>query len=58
MIKKLPIGEFKGIKKGQFLKFDEEFIKCYDENSEKRFISEASVEYPKLLGMLDIDLPF
>ena len=31
------------------LKFHEEFIKCYDEDSDKGYILEVDVEYPKHL---------
>ena len=36
-------------------KFDEDFIKNYDEDSNKRYILEVDVEYPKNLHG---DLPF
>ena len=38
-------------------KFDEEFIKNYDEDSNKGYILEVDVKYPKDLHNLDIDLP-
>ena len=37
---------------------DEDFIKDYDENSDKRYILEVDVEYPKNLHDLHSDLPF
>ena len=40
------------------LKFDEDFIKNYDEDSDNGYIFEADVEYPKNLHNLRIDLPF
>ena len=40
------------------LKFNEEFIKNYDEDSDKRYILEVYVEYPKNLNYLHRDLPF
>ena len=58
MIKKLPIGEFKRIQKCEFLMFDEELIKNYDENSDEGFLYEIDAEYPKIIGMAHIDLPF
>ena len=41
-----------------FLKFNEEFIKNYDEDSDKRNILEVDVEYPKNSNDLHSDLPF
>ena len=39
-------------------KFDEPFIKNYDENSYKGYFLEVDVEYPKNLFSLHSDLPF
>ena len=39
-------------------KFDEEFIKNYDEDSHKGHILEVDVKYPKDLHNLHSDLPF
>ena len=39
-------------------KFDEEFIKNYDEDRNKGYIFEVDVEYPKDLHNLHSDLPF
>ena len=39
-------------------KIDEDFIKNYDENSDKGHILEADVEYSKNLHDLHSDLPF
>ena len=38
--------------------FDENFIKNYDENSNKGHILEVDAEYPKNLFNLHSDLPF
>ena len=58
MCKKLPISDLKWIEKDDLLKFDENFIKNYDGNSDKGNILEVDVEYPKSLHMLHSDSPF
>ena len=50
MSQKLPIDSFKWVK--DLLKFNESFIKNYDENSDKGYILEVDVEYPKNLHKL------
>ena len=45
MSQKLPVNGFKWIKR--LSKFDELFIKNYDENSDKGYILDVDVEYPK-----------
>ena len=40
------------------LKFNEDFIKNYDEDTDKGSILEVDVEYPKNLHDLHSDLPF
>ena len=40
------------------LKFNEDFIKNYDDDSEKGYIFEVDVEYPRNLRDLHSDLPF
>ena len=40
------------------LKFNEDFIKNYDEDSDKRYILEVGVKYPKDLHDLHSYLPF
>ena len=42
----------------KLLKFNEDFIKNFDEDSGKGYISEVDVEYPKNLHDLHSDLPF
>ena len=39
-------------------KFDEDFIKNYDGDSNKGYTLEVDVEYPKVLYKLHSDLPF
>ena len=58
MSQKLPVDNFKWIEKDNLLKFDENFIKNYDENSDKGYILEVDIEYPKNLHKLHSDLPF
>ena len=40
------------------LKFNEDFIKSYDEDSDKWYILEVDVKYPKSLHDVHSDLPF
>ena len=56
MYQKLLVNGFKWVK--NVSKFDEDFIKDYDENSNKGYILEVDVEYPKNLLNPHGDLPF
>ena len=56
MSQKLPVNGFKW--KKNMSKFNEEFIKNYDEDSDKGYILEVDVKYPKKLHGLHEDLPF
>ena len=56
MIQKLPVDGFG--REENISKFNEDFIKNYDEDSNKGYILEADVEYPKNLHDLHSDLPF
>ena len=47
MSQKLPVDGFKS--ENNILKFNEDFIKNYDEDSDKGYIPEVDVEYPKNL---------
>ena len=52
----LPGNGFKW--KKNVSKFDEDFIKNYNENSNKEYILEVDIEYPKNLLNFHGDLPF
>ena len=56
MPQKLPVSGFKW--KKYILKFNEDFIKNYDEYSDKVYTLEVDVKYPKDLHGLPEDLPF
>ena len=53
---KLPVDGFKW--KRNISKFSEDFIKNFDEDSDKGYILEVDVEYAKNLHDLHSDLPF
>ena len=56
MSQKLPVNGFKW--EENIHKFNEEYIKNYDEDSNKGYFLEVDVEYPKHLFNLHSDLPF
>ena len=56
MSQKMAVDGFKW--KKNMLTFNEEFIKNYDDDSDKGYILEVDVEYPKDLQDLHSDLPF
>ena len=58
MSQKLPVDGFKWVEEDDLLKFNESFIKNYDENCDKGYILEVDVEYPKNLHKLHSDLSF
>ena len=58
MSQKLPVDGFKWIEKDNLSKFDEKFIKNYNENSDKGYILKVDVEFRKNLHKLHSDLPF
>ena len=56
MSQKLPVDGFKWVK--DLSQFNEDFIKNYDENSNKGYLLEVDVEYLKKLFNLRKDLSF
>ena len=58
MSQKLPVDGFKWIEEDDISKFDEKFMKNYDENSDIGYVLEIDVEYLKSLHKLHSDLPF
>ena len=53
---KLPVNNFEWMT--DISKFNEDFIKKYNENSDKGYILEVDTDYPKKLSKLHSDLPF
>ena len=58
MSQKLPIYGFKWVEEDDLSKFNESFIKNYDENSGKGYILEIDAEHSKNLHKLHSDLLF
>ena len=58
MSQKLPVNDFKWIKKEELSKFNEDFIKNYDENGNIGYFLEVDIDYPKELFNFHKDLPF
>ena len=56
MSQKLPVNGFKSI--NDVSEIDEEFIKNYNESSDKGYILEVDVNYPRKSRDLHSDLPF
>ena len=56
MSQKLPVNGFKWVEK--LSRFNEIFIKNYNENSDIGYFLEADIDYPKKLFDLHKDLPF
>ena len=56
MLQKRPVSGFERVK--ELSKFDERFIKKYDEDRHKRYFLEVDFEYSKYLFNLHSDLPF
>ena len=55
MSKKLPVRDFEWL--DNLSMSTEEFIKNYDEDSDKGYILDVDVEYPKKLNGVHSDLP-
>ena len=58
MSQKLSVNDFKSVKKEDLSKFNEDFIKNYDENSIKGYFLGVDIDYLKKLFNLHKDLPF
>ena len=58
MSQKLPVNDFKWVKKSRLSRFNETFIKNYDESSDKGYFLKVDIDYPKKLFDLHKDLPF
>ena len=58
MSHKFPVNDFKWVKQEELSKFNEDFIKNYDENSNAGYFIEVDIDYPKELFDLHKDLPF
>ena len=58
MSQKLPVNGFKWVEKSRLSRFNERFIKNYNENSDIGYFLEVDIDYPKELFNLHKDLPF
>ena len=56
MSQPLPVDGFDCVK--NVSKIDEDFIKNYDEDSDRGYIFDADIDYPRELHDLHSDLPF
>ena len=58
MSQKLAVKGFKWVKQKKLSKFNEEFIKKYDEDCNKGYFLESDIDYPKKLFSFHKDLSF
>ena len=58
MSQKLPVKDFKWVNKRKLSKFNEDFIKKYDEDCNKGYFLEVDFDYPTELFNFYKDLPF
>ena len=58
MSQKLPVNDFKWVKQEELSKFNEDFIKNYDENGNIGYFFEVDINYSKKLFNLHKNLPF
>ena len=58
MSQKLPIKGLKWVKQKRLSKFNKDFIKSYDEDSNTRYFLEVDIDYSKELFNFHKDLPF
>ena len=58
MSQKLPVNGFKQVKQKKLSKFNEDFIKKDDENSNMGYFLEVHIDYQKELFNFHKDLPF
>ena len=58
MSQKFPINGFKWVEKSKLSRFNERFIKNYNESSDIGYFLQVDVNYPKKLFNLHKNLPF
>ena len=58
MSEKLPVNGFKWIEKSRLSRFNEIFIKNYNQNSDEVYFLEVDIDYPKELFNLHKNLLF